>query len=152
MFDAVTGFGGSNVGESIVFNLSPSVRIFVCTKPVDMRLSFDGLFGLVQNQIRQDPFSGALFLFRSRRGNFIKMLWWDLDGFAIFAKRLEEGVFRFPDVRFVNGQYQPCEIERAQLMMLLEGIDTDSVKRFKRYRRDGRDQDAKVTPKVPAMR
>lgn len=152
MLDAIAGFGGSDAGESIMFNLSSSVRIFVCTKPVDMRLSFDGLFALVQSQIRQDPFSGALFLFRSRRGNFIKMLWWDLDGFAIFAKRLEEGVFRFPDVRFVNGQYQPCEIERAQLMMLLEGIDSDSAKRFKRYRRDGRDQDAKVTPKVPALR
>lgn len=135
-----------------MFNLAPSVRIFVSTKPVDMRLSFDGLFGLVQNQIRQDPFSGALFLFRSRRGNFIKVLWWDLDGFAIFAKRLEVGVFRFPDVRFVNGQYAPVEIERAQLMMLLEGIDTDSVKRFKRYRREGRDQVAKVAPKVPAPR
>lgn len=135
-----------------MFNLSPSVRIFVSTKPVDMRLSFDGLFGLVQNQIRQDPFSGALFLFRSRRGNFIKVLWWDLDGFAIFAKRLEVGVFRFPDVHFVNGQYAPVEIERAQLMMLLEGIDTDSVKRFKRYRREERDQVAKVAPKVPAPR
>ena len=135
-----------------MFNLSPSVRIFVSTKPVDMRLSFDGLFGLVQNQIRQAPFSGALFLFRSRRGNFIKVLWWDLDGFAIFAKRLEVGVFRFPDAHFVNGQYAPVEIERAQLMMLLEGIDTDSVKRFKRYRREERDQVAKVAPKVPAPR
>ena len=71
-----------------MFNLSPSVHIFVSTKPVDMRLSFNGLFKLVQNQIHQDPFSGALFLFGSKRGNFIKLLWWDLDGFAIFAKRL----------------------------------------------------------------
>ncbi len=152
MFNAIVGFGGSDFGESVMFNLAPTVRIFVCTKPVDMRLSFDGLFGLVQNQIRQDPFSGALFLFRSRRGNFIKVLWWDLDGFAIFAKRLEVGVFRFPEVRFVDGQYEPVEIERSDLMMLLEGIDTDSVKRFKRYRRERRDQVAKVTPKVLAQR
>jgi len=135
-----------------MFNLSPSVRIFVCTKPVDMRLSFDGLFGLVQNQIRQDPFSGSLFLFRSRRGDFIKMLWWDLDGFAIFAKRLEVGTFRFPDIRFVDGEYQPIEIERSELMMLLEGIDTDSIKRFKRYRRERRDEVVTSTPKVPARR
>ena len=135
-----------------MLTLSPSVRIFVCTKPVDMRRSFDGLFGLVQTIIHQDPFSGSLFLFRSRRGDFIKVLWWDLDGFAIFAKRLEVGTFRFPDVRFVDGRYEPVEIERADLMMMLEGIDTGSVKRLNRYRRKNRDQGAKSTPKVSAGR
>ena len=134
----------------MMFNLSPSVRIFLCTKPVDMRRSFDGLFALVQSMIHQDPFSGSLFLFRSRRGNFIKTLWWDVDGFAIFAKRLEVGTFHFPDVRFVDGKYEPVEIERAELMMLLEGIDTDSVKRLKRYRRDGRDRGQAAPPKVAA--
>ena len=119
-----------------MFNLSPSTRIFVATKPIDMRKSFDGLFGMVQAQFRQDPFSGSLFLFRSKRGNFIKILWWDVDGFAIFAKRLEVGTFCFPSVRFVDGVCQPIEIERADLMLLLEGIDTNSVKRLKRYRRD----------------
>lgn len=135
-----------------MFNLSPSVRIFVCTKPVDMRRSFDGLFALVQGIIHQDPFSGSLFLFRSKRGDFIKILWWDLDGFAIFAKRLEVGTFRLPEVKFVNGEYAPVEIERAQLMMMLEGIDTDSVKRFKRYRRGGRDQGQVATPKAGSRR
>ena len=118
-----------------MLNLAPSVRIFVSTKPVDMRRSFDGLFELVQNTINQDPYTGHIFLFRSRRGNVIKALWWDLDGWAIFAKRLEVGVFRFPDVRFVDGQYEPVEIERSDLLMLLEGIDADSVKRLKRYRK-----------------
>ncbi len=135
-----------------MFNLSPSVRIFVCTKPVDMRLSFDGLFGMVQTQIKQDPYSGALFLFRSRRGNFLKLLWWDLDGWAIFAKRLEEGTFNFPDVEFVDGQYRPVEIERSGLMMLLEGIDTSSVKRLKRYRRGTADMDVKSLPRVSTRR
>jgi transposase len=123
-----------------VLNFSPSVRIFVSTKPVDMRRSFDGLFELVQTTIRQDPYSGQLFLFRSRRGNVIKILWWDLDGWAIFAKRLEEGTFRFPDVRFVDGEYEPVEIERADLLMLLEGIDVGSVKRFRRYRKPNRNE------------
>ncbi len=123
-----------------MFNLSPSVRIFVYTKPIDMRRSFDGLFELVQTMIGQDPYSGHLFLFRSGRGNMIKALWWDLDGLAIFAKRLEAGTFRFPDVRFVDGKYQPAEIERSDLLMLLEGIDTDSVKRLKRYRRANQDR------------
>lgn len=135
-----------------MFNLSPSVRIFVCTKPVDMRRSFDGLFGLVQTMIHQDPFSGSLFLFRSRRGDFIKVLWWDLDGFAIFAKRLEVGTFRFPDVRFVDGKYEPVEVERGELLMLLEGIDIDSAKRSKRYRRNSRDQGSAHTPKVALTR
>jgi len=115
-----------------------------------MRLSFDGLFALVDVLIRQDPFSGHLFLFRSRRGNFIKALWWDLDGWAIFAKRLEVGTFRFPDVRFVDGEYQPVEIERADLVMLLEGIDISSVRKSKRYRRKCRDQGKSPTPKAPA--
>ena len=130
-----------------MLNLSPSVRIFVCTKPVDMRRSFDGLFGLVQSMIHQDPFTGHLFLFRSRRGDFIKILWWDLDGFAIFAKRLEVGTFRLPDVRFVNGEYEPIEIERDELMMVLAGIDTGSVKRLKRYRRDNRNGSTQGYPK-----
>lgn len=132
-----------------MLNLSPSIRIFVCTKPVDMRKSFDGLFGLVQSMIRQDPFAGHLFLFRGRRGDFIKILWWDMDGFAIFAKRLEEGTFEFPEVRFVNGEYESVEIDRAGLSMLLEGIVSDSVKRKKRYRREKRDQDVTPPPKVP---
>jgi transposase len=118
-----------------MFNLSQSVRIFVSTKPVDMRLGFNGLSGLVQTVLQQDLLSGHLFLFRSKRGNFIKILWWDVDGLALFAKRLEVGNFQFPDVRFVDGKYEPVEIERADLMMLLEGIDSDSVKRLKRYRR-----------------
>lgn len=118
-----------------MFNLSPSDRIFLCTKPTDMRKSFTGLFALVQNHLKQDPFSGSLYFFRSQRGNFIKALWWDTDGFALFAKKLEIGTFCFPEVRFVNGEYEPVEIKRADLMMLLEGIDTKSVKRLKRYQR-----------------
>jgi transposase len=132
-----------------MFNISSSVKIFVCTKPVDMRRSFDGLFSLVESMIRQDPYSGALFLFRSRRGEFIKILGWDVDGWAIFAKRLEVGTFRLPEIRFVNGEYQTLEIERGDLLMLLEGIDFRSAKRLKRYRRQSRDQHAKTTPKVP---
>lgn len=131
-----------------MFTLSPSVRIFVCTKPVDMRRSFDGLFELVQTMICQNPYSGHLFLFRSGRGNMVKALWWDLDGWALFAKRLETGTFRFPDVRFVDGRYLPVEIERAELSMLLEGIDTGSVKRLRRYRRPDRDRGVPAAPKA----
>jgi transposase len=134
-----------------VFNLSPSVRIFVCTKPVDLRRSFDGLFSLVESMIRQDPYSGSLFLFRGRRGDFIKILWWDLDGWAIFAKRLEIGTFRFPDVRFVDGEYEPVEMERGDLLLLLEGIDLGSTERLKRYRHQNRDRGLSHPPKMPSQ-
>lgn len=113
-----------------------------------MRRGLDGLFGLVQSLTGQDPYSGHLFLFRSQRGNLIKLLCWDVDGIAVFAKRLEVGTFRFPDVRFVDGQYEPIEVERADLFMLLEGIDTDSVQRLKRYRRKKRDQGTSTAPKA----
>jgi transposase len=96
-----------------VFNLSPWVRIFICAKPIDMRRSFDGLFELVQSMIHQDAYSGHLFLFKSRRGNFVKALWWDVDGWAIFAKRLEVGTFHFPGVRFVDGKYETSKSTAA---------------------------------------
>jgi len=135
-----------------MFNLSASVKIFVCTKPIDMRRSFDGLFSLVEELIHQDPFSGSLFLFRGRRGDFIKILWWDLDGWAIFAKRLEIGTFRFPEVKFVDGQYQTVEIERGDLLLLLEGIDVQSAKKSHRYRRQNQDQHPTTPPKLPSQK
>lgn len=119
-----------------MFNLSNSTKIFVCTKPVDMRRSFNGLYALTQCVMQQDPFSGHLFLFKSRRGDFLKVFWWDRDGFAIFSKRLEIGSFQFPSVRFVDGSYEPIEIERSQFLLMLEGIDTDNIKKRRRYRRE----------------
>jgi len=119
-----------------MFNLSNLTKIFVCTKPVDMRRSFNGLYALTQSVMQQDPFSGHLFLFKSRRGDFLKVFWWDRDGFAIFSKRLEIGSFQFPSVRFVDGSYEPIEIERSQFLLMLEGIDTDNIKKRRRYRRE----------------
>lgn len=121
-----------------MFNLSQSIRIFVCTKPIDMRNGFKGLFGLTQGSLQQDPYTGHLFLFRSKRGDFLKVLWWDVDSFALFAKRLETDSFAFPDVLFEDGKYLPVEIERTQLLCLLEGIEqrvVDLSKRKKRNRR-----------------
>jgi transposase len=133
-----------------MISLSPSTRIFLCTKPADMRRSFDGLLALARTHFQEDPYSGCLFIFKSARGNLVKVLWWDLDGWAIFAKRLEVGTFRFPETRFIDGRYEPVKMERADFLMLLEGIDTDSVKRLKRYRHPNRDQGGKTPPKVRA--
>jgi transposase len=134
-----------------VFNLSQSIRIFVCTRPTDLRNGFKGLIGLTKNILRQNPYTGHLFLFRSKSGNFIKILWWDLDGFAIFAKRLEAGSFAFPAVQFEDGRYLPVEIERTHLLCLLEGIDHQVVEISKkkkcnqRYTRKRQNEDLEVT-------
>jgi transposase len=118
-----------------MFSLSPFIRVFVYARPTDMRRSFRGLTALVRNQLNKDPLSGHLFLFRSLRGDYLKILWWDHDGFAIFAKRLEKGTFRFPVIQFVDGVCQPIELERSELLLLLEGIDIKNIKHQKRYRR-----------------
>ena len=90
----------------------------------DMRKGFDGLAALVQTALADDPFSGHLFVFRGRRGDRIKVLWWDGDGMCLFAKRLERGKFIWP--RAENGK---VSLTPAQLSMLLEGIDWRIPKR-----------------------
>ena len=86
-------------------------RVFLCTLPTDMRKSFDSLTGLVQQQLGQDPLSGDLFVFRSKRGDRVKLLYWDQDGLAIWYKRLEEGTFVLPaatDKRARVGEHEWC--------------------------------------------
>jgi transposase len=79
-----------------MLSLPPSVRIFVATQPADLRRSFDGLAALVRDFLAGDPLSGHLFVFRNKRGDRLKVLYWDRDGLAIWYKRLEEGTFDFP--------------------------------------------------------
>ena len=111
-----------------MLSLPSSVRVFLCLVPVDMRRSFDGLASVAEGVARQNPLSGNLFVFRGRRGDRVKILYWDRDGYALWYKRLETGVFRFPaDTR------EAREITAAELGMLLEGIDVSAVKRSKRF-------------------
>ena len=109
---------------------SSNVRIFLCTQPTDMRRGFDRLAETVRSGLGHDPLDGSLFVFRSRGGDRLKVLYWDRDGFALWYKRLEEGTFRFP--RTAEGQ-PAVEVKASELAMLLEGIDLRSVKRVKRY-------------------
>ena len=95
-----------------------SVRVYLAMGPTDMRKGFDGLSLLAQEVLRQDPFSGSLFVFRGKRGDLIKVLYWDGQGFCLFAKRLEKGRFIWPITREGVVTLTP-----AQLSMLLEGID-----------------------------
>ncbi len=114
-----------------MLSLPPSVRIFLCSQPTDMRKSFDTLAALVRDALQDNPLSGHLFVFRNKLGDRLKLLFWDTDGFVIYYKRLEEGSFQFPAARSNHG----VEIRAADLAMLLDGVDLDSVKRRKRYRR-----------------
>ena len=113
-----------------MLTLPRSVRVFVCREPCDMRRSFDGLSRMVEAVVGGDPFSGHLFVFRNRRGDRLKVLFWDGDGFAIYYKRLESGVFVLPDP--VRGE--PA-IRASDLAMLLDGVDVSSVRRYPRYSR-----------------
>jgi transposase len=119
-----------------VLSLSLPGRVFLCTLPTDMRKSFDSLAGLVEQQLGQDPLAGDLFVFRSRRGDRLKLLYWDSDGLAIWYKRLEEGTFAFPTAdEHAKVGANGVVIRPAELAMLLDGIDLQSVKRRKRYQR-----------------
>jgi transposase len=106
-----------------------STRIFLCASAADMRRSFDGLAFLTREVIGQEPLSGHLFVFRNRRGDRMKILWWDGDGLAIFYKRLERGLFQFPAPR----EDGSVEIDAAMLAMIFDGIDVTTVKRRTRY-------------------
>jgi transposase len=113
-----------------MLNLPPSVQIWLATQPTDLRKSFDSLAELVRQQIRLDPLSGHLFVFRNKRADRLKILYWDEDGYALWYKRLEIGTFHFPASS--DGR---VALRATDLQMLLDGIDLDSVKRRRRYRR-----------------
>ena len=98
--------------------LPAGARIWVAAGITDLRRGFTGLSAIAQTVLEQDAFSGQVFVFRGRRGDLIKVLWWDGDGLCLFAKRLERGRFVWPQAD--SGTVSPT---RAQLSMLLEGID-----------------------------
>ena len=110
------------------------LRIFVCTTPTHMSCSFDSLMGRVQEIFDQDPTAGHLFLFFNRRRDRIKILLWDQDGFWIFYKRLEEGTFQMLST---TNDPEGIEIDYSQLVKLLGGLDLQTGRRRRRYRRTG---------------
>lgn len=114
-----------------MLSLPANIRIFVCTQPTDMRKSFNGLSGIVTHSLGGDPLSGHLFLFANKRRNLLKLLYWDSDGFAIWYKRLEIGTFS--ESVFKANTSGQVELTRAQLAMLLGGIDLVATKKRKRF-------------------
>jgi transposase len=115
-----------------MLSFPPAVRIWLATQPVDLRRSFDGLAEEVRQHMRADPLSGHVFVFRNKRSDRVKLLYWDEDGFVIVYKRLEEGTFHWPTVQ--PGQASVM-LRAAELAMLLDGIDWPNARRFRRYRR-----------------
>ena len=101
-----------------MIGLPSGTRVWLAAGATDLRRGFDGLAALVQTQLEADPFSGHLFVFRGRRGDLIKVLWWDGQGMCLFAKRLERGRFVWP-----SAPSGAVALTPAQLSMLLEGID-----------------------------
>ncbi len=98
--------------------LPPGTRVYVACGVTDMRRGFDGLAAQVQTALQLDPYSGALFIFRGRRGDLLKALVWDGQGLVLYAKRLERGRFVWPQAK--EGV---LTLTTAQLAMLTEGID-----------------------------
>jgi len=115
-----------------MIHLPASVRVYLCTSPCDMRRSFDGLHALVTGAMHLDAFGGHLFVFANRRKDRVKILYWDRDGFAVWAKRLEEGTYAMP---FSKADEPRCEITAQELGALLSGIDLSVAERRKRYQR-----------------
>lgn len=113
-----------------MLSLPTSVHIWLATQATDLRKSFDTLAELIRQELKGDPLSGQLFVFRNKRADRVKLLYWDEDGFVIVYKRLEVGTFRFPEADTAG-----VEIRAADLQMLLDGVDLKSVKRGRRYYR-----------------
>jgi transposase len=115
-----------------MLNFPPAVRIWLGSQPVDLRRSFDGLAELVRQHLQADPLSGHVFVFRNKRSDRVKLLYWDEDGFVILYKRLEQGTFRWP----VPAQGQSrVTLRAAELAMLLDGVDWQTAPRARRYHR-----------------
>jgi transposase len=115
-----------------VIALTPAVRVYLAAEPTDMRKSFDGLSALVEHCFGKDPLSGHLFVFRNRRGNQIRVLFWDRTGYVILGKKLARG--RFHLARPVPTGATHVEVEAAELSLMLEGIDLSDSSRRVRWR------------------
>ncbi len=118
-----------------------AARIWLATEATDMRCGFDRLAERVRGVIGQDPVSGHYFVFRSRRGDRLKILVWDRDGFLLWYKRLESGVFKLP--RVAEGA-RSLELRASELAMILDGIDVSKLKRVPRYTRISEENKEKI--------
>jgi transposase len=112
-----------------VITLSSATRIFIHSEPTDMRKGFCGLSGIVKEHFKVDLFEGHLFVFFNRRRDYVKILAWDKDGLAIWSKRLERGTFE----KLARSDDSNFQIDSAELVMILRGVQIEGTVRRKRY-------------------
>lgn len=113
-----------------MFTLSSSNKFHLYIHPTDMRRSFDGLSGLVQNNLEQNPCNGDVFIFINKRRDKIKLLHWQGAGFTLYYKRLEHGTFELPEYDFLAGS---ITLSYAQLVMIVDGLSIKNIQKRKRY-------------------
>ncbi len=113
-----------------MLNLGLGGRIWVCVEPVDGRKSFDGLAAIITSHLGRDPLSGDLFVFKNRRGDRLKILAWQGDGFALYLRRLERGTFVFPRANTAE-----VSVTATELAMILGGVEFQSTRQRRRYQR-----------------
>lgn len=114
-----------------MLTLPSTVRIYLCARPVDLRKSFDGLAVATREIIGEDPLCGHVFVFLNKRGDRVKLLLWDRNGYLLIYKRLERGVFRRP--REPEAGAGHIALEGPELALMLEGIDLRGAKRRPRW-------------------
>lgn len=112
-----------------MLTLPPGAQVFVATEPVDGRKGIDGLAALVRARFAEDPLSGTMFVFFSRRADRVRVLHWDRDGYVLITKRLEKGRYRLP----WRPELGRVVIEAAELLLVLEGIELRGARRRPRW-------------------
>ena len=112
--------------------LPPQIRIFLYRSPTDMRKSFNGLIGLIESALKQDPLSGSLFVFVNRRRDRVKILYWGQTGYCIWYQQLQKGTYQLPRHESLDGQ-DAVELSRSELSLILDGIDLASVRQRPRF-------------------
>ena len=132
----MAGGAGARAGHGVAYPLmffpESQLKVWLYTRPTDMRKSFDGLSSLVKEKLRENPLSGQLFVFVNRRGNYLKALYFDRSGYALWAKRLEQGRFHY--CRGSVGAGDKVALNATELKLMLEGIEVRATRRYKRYR------------------
>lgn len=112
--------------------LPPQIRVFLYRQPTDMRKSFNGLIALTESELKQDPLSGSFFAFVNRRRDRIKILYWGQTGFCIWYQQLQRGTYQLPGHESLDEQ-DTLEVSRAQLSLILDGIDLSSARQRLRF-------------------
>jgi transposase len=113
-----------------MFSLSSALSYFLYRNPVDIRNSFDGLSGLIQNELGRDPLSGEVFIFMNKRRNQVKLLRWEQGGFILYYKRLETGTFELPQQ---DNDSSDCPLQWSTLVMMIEGISLKNIQKRERF-------------------